>query len=162
MNKIIVTPSPTADTRSCDPTTVTKDQLAASTLQHIEDVRKAMNFFIAYMRKAGECHDDHKLQTLDKFYEAFQGKMKDPSWLMDHYDNTRHHLTGLATPKDDTNLIDVLEYIADCTMASMCRKASDKRYPIELDSATLQQAFANTVQMLADAVVVVSSKDEEN
>ena len=37
--------SSTADTRTCDVSKVTKDQLLESSLQHIEDVKKGMQSF---------------------------------------------------------------------------------------------------------------------
>ena len=44
---IKITKSQTADTRSCDPKTVTKEQLRKSSEQHIGDVCKAIDFFTA-------------------------------------------------------------------------------------------------------------------
>jgi hypothetical protein len=44
--------SPTADTRTCDVTTVTKEQLLDSSRQHIQDVAKGLAFFSRYLSLA--------------------------------------------------------------------------------------------------------------
>ncbi len=55
--------------------------------------------------------------------------------------------------RDDVNLIDVLDFIADCVMAGMARSGSV--YPLKLSPELLETAFQNTVEMLKRQVVVV-------
>lgn len=55
------------------------------------------------------------------------------------------------TPSD-VNLIDVLDFIADCVMAGMGRSGSV--YPLKLSPKLLERAFQNTVEMLKSQVVV--------
>ena len=53
---------------------------------------------------------------------------------------------------DDVNLIDVLDWIADCVMAGMAR--SGNVYPLAVPPEVLARAVANTVEMLKAEVVV--------
>ncbi len=57
------------------------------------------------------------------------------------------------------NLLDVLEYIADCVMAGMAR-AGDV-YPLEMSDELIQRAFRNTVSLMKSQVVVVDD-DQAN
>ena len=52
----------------------------------------------------------------------------------------------------DVNLIDVLDFIADCVMAGMARSGSV--YPLKLSPELLERAFQNTVELLKAQVVV--------
>lgn len=42
---IVIRPSPTADTRTCDWSKVTKEQLLESSIQHIGDIHAGLDFF---------------------------------------------------------------------------------------------------------------------
>jgi hypothetical protein len=50
------------------------------------------------------------------------------------------------------NLIDVLDFIADCVMAGMARSGSV--YPLHLSPELLERAFQNTVALLKSQVTV--------
>ena len=52
----------------------------------------------------------------------------------------------------DVNLIDVLDFIADCVMAGMGRSGSV--YALNLPPELLERAFQNTVELLKAQVVV--------
>ena len=52
----------------------------------------------------------------------------------------------------DVNLIDVLDFIADCVMAGMARSGSV--YPLQLPPELLARAFQNTVDLLKSQIVV--------
>ena len=52
----------------------------------------------------------------------------------------------------DVNLIDVLDFIADCVMAGMGRSGSV--YPLHLPPPLLERAFQNTVELLRREIVV--------
>ena len=56
----------------------------------------------------------------------------------------------------DVNLIDVLEFVADCVMASMARSGSV--YPLQLTPDVLERAFQNTVELLKSQVAVGPSQ----
>jgi hypothetical protein len=113
--------SPTADTRTCDVTQVTKKQLLDSSRQHIADVALAMSFLSSKLFAAAAEHDYDKLTDIDGFYADFQTKFAQTGWWDNHRRIHRHHL-GMddGVPKD-VNLLDILEYIADCVMAGMAR-----------------------------------------
>jgi hypothetical protein len=144
--------STTADTRSCDFKNVTIETLRESTIQHTDDVRAAMQYFIGRLLEAGSRHDVHKFATLEAFHKAFAGGFEDTSWWDAHRKSERHHLNSPHGVRDNVNLIDVLEYIADCVMAGMARTGTV--YDIEIDCTILQRAFTNTVEMLKRNVEV--------
>jgi hypothetical protein len=144
--------SQTADTRTCDYTQVTKEQLYASSVQHIEDVRAALRFFGELLDYAIENHDPDKLTDIDGFHADFVTGFKQTSWWDRHRKLNRHHLTQADGIPTDVNLIDVLDYIADCVMAGMGRSGSV--YPLHLTPDLLERAFQNTVTLLKDQVVV--------
>lgn len=146
--------SPTADTRTCDFANVTKETLYASSKQHISDVRRALDFFMARVCEAGQRHDSDKLTDIDGFYADFVTGFKQTGWWDRHRQLNRHHLNMADGVRDDVNLIDVLDFIADCVMAGMARSGSV--YPLRLPSELLERAFQNTVEMLKREVVVES------
>lgn len=144
--------SPTADTRTCDFTKVTKKQLFDSSVQHISDVRAALGFFESMLQHAAETHDPDKLVDINGFHADFVTGFKEHGWWDRHRKLNRHHLTESDGVPDDVNLIDVLDYIADCVMAGMAR--SGYIYPLSLPPELLQTAFLNTVEKLKEIVVV--------
>lgn len=150
---ITVKPSPTADTRTCDYTKVTHDILADSSWQHILDVRAALDLFAQLLVRSGEYHDEDKLSDLATFHRDFVTGFRQTEWWDRHRAINRHHLTQDDGVRDDVNLIDVLEFIADCVMAGMARSGSV--YPLQLPTQVLEKAFQNTVEMLKREVVVV-------
>lgn len=149
---ITIQPSPTADTRTCDYANVSKQTLLASSEQHIHDVRIALAFFIGQVYKAGNNHDPDKLTDIDSFHADFVTGFKQTGWWDRHRKLNRHHLTESDGIPEDVNLIDVLDFIADCVMAGMARSGSV--YPLSLPAELLERAFQNTVSLLTREVVV--------
>lgn len=153
--------SETADTRTCDVTKVTKEQLLESSRQHIGDVGKGIAFFAGRLTEAASVHDYDKLTAIDWFHADFTTEILKPDgWLANHYRIHRHHLgdcpikgnsRDIGVPAD-VNLIDVLEMVADCVMAGMGRAGSV--FPIALSDDLLQRALANTVELLKSQVQV--------
>jgi hypothetical protein len=144
--------SPTADTRTCDYKTVSKQTLIASSVQHIEDVRVALAFFRNLILTAGIIHDQDKLTDINGFHEDFVTGFAQTGWWDRHRKLNRHHLNAADGIPADVNLIDVLDYIADCVMAGMARSGSV--YGIEIAPDVLMGAFQNTIEMLKKEVVV--------
>lgn len=149
---ITIKQSKTADTRTCDVATVTEAQLLESSKQHIGDVEKALGFFAGALHRASATHDWDKLEFIAGFYADFQTKFKETRWWDKHRRISRHHLNYDDGVPDDVNLIDVLEYIADCVMAGMGRSGSV--YELTLSDEVLQKAFKNTVELLKSQVKV--------
>lgn len=149
---ITIKPSPTADTRTCDFANVTKETLRTSSIQHIADVRRALDFFMARVCEAGQQHDPDKLTDLDSFHADFVTGFVQTGWWERHRKLNRHHLTQDDGIPVDVNLIDVLDFIADCVMAGMAR--SGNVYALALPSALLERAFQNTVSLLKAQVTV--------
>ena len=145
--------SKTADTRTCDVTTVSQQQLLDSSKQHIGDVQRALAFFAGLVTEAGIRHDDDKITDIAGFYRDFCTKFEQTEWWDKHRRINRHHLLQEDGIPADVNLIDVLDFIADCVMAGMGRSGSV--YPLHLSHELLERAFQNTVELLKAQVVVV-------
>src|SRR4051794_24741474 len=116
--------SETADTRTCDFANVSKETLLASSKQHIGDVRQALMFFVQKLHEAQNTHDCDKLTDIDGFHADFVTGFKQTGWWDRHRQLNRHHLNVADGVRDDVNLIDVLDFIADCVMAGMARSGS--------------------------------------
>lgn len=144
--------SGTADTRTCDFTKVTKQTLLDSSVQHIGDVGKALAFFGALLTETAVRHDTDKLTDIDGFHADFVTGFKETGWWDRHRLLNRHHLMQDDGIRGDVNLVDVLDFIADCVMAGMGRSGSV--YPLHLSPELLEYAFQNTVSLLKLQVVV--------
>jgi hypothetical protein len=151
--------SSTADTRTCDWATVSKEQLLESSKQHIGDVRLALAWFAGNLWGAGVVHDHDKISGIDQFHADFQTGFKQTGWWDNHRKVNRHHISMADGVPSDVNLIDVLEHIVDCVMAGMARSGSV--YELKLPSELLQRAFANTVELLKSQVEIVPCKREK-
>jgi len=151
---ITINPSPTADTRTCDYSKVTKQTLYDSSVQHITDVRAALAFFRDRISAAEIAHDWDKLTDIDGFHSDFLTGFKVTEWWDRHRKLNRHHLNESDGVRDDVNLIDVLDFIADCVMAGMARSGSV--YPLKLSPELLERAFQNTVTLLKLEVSVIT------
>jgi len=146
--------SQTADTRTCDFAKVTKETLLASSNQHIGDVHRALGYFQVLIGDAAMRHDQDKITDIDGFHADFLTGFKVTEWWDRHRKLNRHHLTMEDGVPADVNLIDVLDFIADCVMAGMARSGSV--YPLKLSPELLEAAFQNTVAMLKSEVTVES------
>lgn len=145
--------SHTADTRTCDFAKVSKETLLDSSRQHIADVRLALRFFSGCIERAEACHDPDKITDIDGFHADFVTGFASTTWWDRHRKLNRHHLTASDGVPEDVNLIDVLDFIADCVMAGMGRSGSV--YPLQLAPELLERAFQNTVSLLKAQVIVV-------
>lgn len=144
--------SKTADTRSCDFATVSKDTLLASSRQHINDVHRALGYFQELLGDAALRHDTDKLTDIDGFHADFITGFAQTGWWDRHRKLNRHHLMQADGVPEDVNLIDVLDMVADCVMAGMAR--SGRVYLLDIRADVLKRAFDNTVDMLKRQVVV--------
>lgn len=149
---ITIKPSPTADTRTCDFSKVSKETLLESSHQHIADVREALRYFESVLRKASDNHDFDKISDIEGFHRDFLTGFKVTEWWDRHRQLNRHHLQQEDGIRDNVNLIDVLDFIADCVMAGMAR--SGTVYELKLPSELLERAFQNTVELLKGNVQV--------
>ena len=145
--------SPTADTRTCDFANVSKETLLDSSRQHIIDVRKGLEFFMAKTLDAMHVHDHAKISDIDGFHRAFLTGFERTEWWDKHRKVNRHHLLQADGVPEDVNLIDVLDMIADCVMAGMARSGSV--YALNIEPEVLMRAFQNTCALLQANVEVV-------
>lgn len=151
---ITIKKSPTADTRTCDFANVSRQTLLDSSVQHINDVNQALLFFESMIGVAGVNHDTDKITDIDGFHADFVRGFGPgaTSWWDRHRALNRHHLTQEDGIREDVDLIDVLDFIADCVMAGMARSGSV--YELKLPPELLERAFQNTVKKLKAQVVV--------
>ena len=150
---IEITKSPTADTRTCDFANTTKETLLDSSLVHIKDVVQGLAFFSSKITEAAGAHDYDKLTAIDWFHSDFVTGFKETGWWDNHRKIHRHHLAQEDGIPENVNLLDVLEYVADCVMAGMAR--SGDVYEIKLPDEVLQRALKNTVELLKSQVKVI-------
>lgn len=145
--------SATADTRTCDYASISKDTLLASSRQHIGDVGRALAYFGSLITEAAVRHDYDKLTDIDGFHADFVTGFAQTGWWERHRKLNRHHLLADDGVPEDVNLIDVLDMISDCVMAGMAR--SGTVYPLEISDEVLRRAFDNTAELLKSQVEVV-------
>lgn len=157
---IVIQKSATADTRTCDYATVSKQTLLNSTVQHIGDVRRALAFFCAELAEAATRHDEDKITDIDGFHRDFVTGFTRTEWWDRHRGLNRHHLLEADGVPADVNLIDVLDMIADCVMAGMARSGSV--YQLALSGEVLRLAFENTVALLQSHVVVEPNECDDD
>jgi hypothetical protein len=154
---IVIQKSKTANTRSCDFSQVTKEQLLASSIQHIGDVEKGIGFLVGKLCQSAALHDHDKISNIDGFHADFVTGFKQTGWWDEHRKINRHHLLQEDGIPADVNLIDVLDMIVDCVMAGMGR--TDSVYPLDIPPELLRRAFDNTVELLKAEIVVLDDTD---
>jgi hypothetical protein len=141
-----------ADTRTCDWSKVSKDQLLRESRQHIGDVLQGLNFFAVMLRGAGLDHDWTKVKRIDEFHADFVTGFERKDWWKMHQREERHHFNSPEFVRDDVNLLDVLEQIVDGVMAGLARSGEYRCEPVS--SELLQKAYANTAKILIANVEV--------
>lgn len=144
--------SETADTRSCDYTKVSKETLLLSSMSHIEDVKKGMNFIAELMQSQALLHDSDKITEIDSFHNDFVTGFKNTTWWDNHRKINRHHLSEDEGVPENVNLIDVIEMLVDGVMAGKARSGSV--YQPQIKTEVLIKAFNNTFEMLKNEVIV--------
>lgn len=149
---IKISKSNTADTRTCDWSKVSPEELLASSERHIEDVKKGMKVLAEMILLAAERHDHTKISRLKEFHDDFKTGFKRTGWWEMHQKEERHHFNTPSFIRDDVNLIDVLEQIVDGVMAGMARSGKYRCEP--LTNELLQKAYSNTAKLLLDLVQV--------
>ena len=150
--KIKIKKSPTADTRTCDWSKVTKEELLKSSEQHIDDVKNGLDYFGQMLFNTALEHDCDKIIDIDHFHSDFKTGFKKTGWWNNHINVNRHHIDKPDGVPGNVNLIDVLEHITDCVMAGMARSGSV--YELKLPDELLQKAFQNTVKLLKNEIEV--------
>lgn len=151
--------SKTADTRSCDCSLVTKEQLLLSSKQHVDDVTKGILFFVNLLLEASINHDHDKFSNIDEFFDDFKNNFNTTIWWDKHRKVNRHHLFSEDGIPEDVNLVDVIELIVDCVMAGMARTGTV--YPLVINEELLLRSFNNTVELLKNNVKVIHDKQVE-
>lgn len=151
--KLDITKSKTADTRHCDWTQVSKQDLLVSSTQHIGDVQRGFMFFIGKMTERALIHDKSKITDIDGFHEDFKTGFKRTDWWEKHQNVERHHFNNPKFIPDDVNLIDILDQIIDGCMAGIARTGVYRQENIEPE--LLERAYRNTVNLLLDEINIV-------
>ncbi len=141
-----------ADTRTCDWTKVSKEELVDASLSHIGDVEKGMQFFQSLINDASATHDYTKLDEMDMFFSDFKTGFEKTKWFEMHQEVERHHLKEEKYIQEDVNLVDVIEMVVDGVMAGMARSGEYKME--EIPDSLLRKAFDNTIELLLNNVEV--------
>jgi hypothetical protein len=141
-----------ADTRSCDWSKVTKDELLTASMEHINHVGAGMHFFIQKLNYVILTHDITKLTHFNWFHDDFLTGFKQVGWYQFHKEKERHHISSPDGVRDDVDVIDLIEHLVDCVMAGMAR--TGEVYPINLSNELLQNIVKNTVAKLKNEIVV--------
>lgn len=146
--------SKSADTRSCDSSSVTKEELLKNSKQHIDDVKQGMEFLSALVLLAGKNHDHTKISMIDDFHKDFVEGFKEgnTTWWEAHQKIERHHLKKEEFIQEDVNLVDILEQIVDGVMAGLARSGEYRQEPMSPD--LLMKAYNNTVKLMLKSVEV--------
>lgn len=150
MKKLVIRPSPTADSRTCNYLEVSKDTLLNSSQQHISDVRQGMGWFIEQLIDRAKKHDFTKIKYIDDFYQDFRTNFQKTSWYELHKGMQRHHIGVPQGQRDDVDLVDVIEFIVDTVVAGIAR--GGQYYTQQLPPELLVKAYHNTIQKFLDVV----------
>ena len=134
-----------------------KLQLLSDTYQHKTDVAQLMASIGTAIIEMGLAHDWSKIEYFDKFSRDTLERQdipnfKDREWYKIHTMEERHHIN--ARVPDDVNLFDVIEMIADCTIAGKTRTGEVDDSFLELTSDLLVNAYWNTVDLIKNKVEV--------
>jgi hypothetical protein len=149
---ITIQKSKNADTRTCDWSKVSKEELLRDSKQHIEDVRKGLGFIISMLLITQDSHDFTKIRHIDGFHDDFKTGFKQTDWFEMHQRVERHHLKDPKYVQDDVNLIDLIEMIIDGVMAGLARSGEYRKE--EIPNSLLRKAFDNTISMILRNVEV--------
>lgn len=149
---IYIKKSTTADSRTCDWSKVTKEQLLEASLQHISDIKAGFKFFIYMMHRQAELHDLTKISHIDEFHSNFSTGFKEKDWWELHQEKERHHFNEEKYIPKDINLIDIFDQIIDGCMAGMARSGSYRQEFISPE--LLKIAYDNTVKLLLNEIKI--------
>lgn len=134
-----------------------KEQLLRDTNQHRYDVSKLMGVIGLYLTERGINHDWSKIYYFDKFSQDTLERQdipnfKDREWYKIHTVEERHHIN--ARVPDDVNLFDIIEMIADCTIAGKTRTGEVDNEFLKLPDKVLIDAYWNTAKLISSRVEV--------
>lgn len=131
------------------------NKFVESIFSHKEDVSKIMNSIADKLKENAIYHDYTKLDHVDQFYNDMCRSIEDKTtnfknlpWYNVHVATERHHIN--ENVKEDINLLDVIEMLADGVAAGYARKGSV--YPADIDKDVLYKAFQNTFKMICDSI----------
>lgn len=157
VEKIYLSSSKSCDTRSAEHK-VTENELFLNSSQHIRDVQMAIHWMKSELQKVAEKHDWTKIKHIEEFYNNFKfiqdgnvSEFKKMNWFQNKHLQERHHLNDRCP--DDVNLFDVMERIADITVAGMAR--TGKIYDDTLSPEILTRAYKNTIELLKNVIEIV-------
>lgn len=135
------------------------NKFVESIQMHKRDVSNIMNSVAEKIIENADIHDYTKLIHIDQFYndmcrsiEDKNVNFKDLPWYNVHVATERHHINDGV--KEDTNLLDIIEMLADGVAAGYARKGSV--YPANIDKEVLYKAFQNTFKMMCDSIELQS------
>jgi len=151
---IKINKSATSNLTTEESSNINGETLLSSTVDHIYDVQRGVEFLVDKLTQSAIEHDRDKIENFFDFHENFKDGFKTKyDWWNNHKETTRHHLQTSQGVPEDVNLLDILEMITDCVMAGTARSGSVR--PVEIDVELLQTAVYNTVELLKNEITLV-------
>lgn len=150
------------------PKTVKRDgdisyqDLRRSTKMHQSDVKRVLYYIADRLKKIGDIHDWSKDTLAELYYNDYVDSkrnnkdMHKGEWYKYHFEHERHHL--MNSVPEDVNLLDVIEFIADCCCDGIAESGEPEK--MEISDKLLRQAFDNTIKMITRSICL-NTDDEE-
>lgn len=149
--KIILNDTSKGDSRTSGGSP-TLEEVYEATMDHINDVDRAMQFWVTQIQDRKGFHDWTKINGFEDEYgylvtnDIQDDEFFSSEWWYKHITKERHHLMDHVPA--DVNLIDVLEMISDRVTAEKGRRGSINTNYLKIDPDVLVRAFWNTVTIL--------------
>lgn len=165
MDKVFIKKNTLGDTRTAE-YMPSREEFNDANERHIDDVKNLTKSFCDEMLERISHHDWTKMSEpyATMFYDDMKANIEegkepfvDMEWYKLHVNAERHHLNDRVP--EDVDLIDVVERLVDCVSAGMARSGSV--YDVTVPDDVLQNAVANTVLKMINAVIVYESADAE-
>lgn len=158
MSKIKIKDTKNADSRTAD-SNLTKKTLYDATINHIDDVKRGMDYIADEIKKRGREHDFTKIgEYFDEYStNVLKGEgdesFKQEEWYQKHITLERHHVCDQAGT--DVDLIDIIEHLVDVTMAGLGRSGYVSSKYSDINPLLLYRAYWNTIRRLEAQVEIV-------
>lgn len=150
MKKISIKRNGKGDTRTSG-TLPPESEVRQASLDHIDDVRRVMNYISKLLLIRANKHDFTKIQFSEKFYENMKNTMidgmnfKDGEWFKIHVTEERHHPNDYC--HEDIDLLDLIEMCVDVNCAAKARSGTSPKN-VRISNETLRKAFYNTIKLI--------------
>ena len=163
-DKIVVKRSRHVNSRTPDEN-LTKEELYTATVNHINDVKKGMDYFSELIHERGLKHDHTKIDNFDDEYAPLvlsrlsNEEFENHPWNQKHFSEERHHINNNA--HSDIDLVDIIEHLVDVTLSGLSRAGYVNSKYAEVSPLLLYRAYWNSIHKLEQNVEVFDDKAEK-